>query len=211
MNGIIGKKLGMTQVYDDAGRYVPVTVLAAGPCVVVQRKTAARDGYDAAQLGFAAQKATRVNKSGLARFKKAGVEPQRLLREIEVEGNEDVKEGAQITAAIFDGVSHVDVSGVTKGQGFQGVVKRYRFGGGPQSHGHMSHRRVGSIGMRTWPSRVLKNKRMPGHMGNVHVTTQNLRVVQVRAADNVILVEGSVPGPAGAFVVIKKALKKAAK
>ncbi|MBW7908486.1 MAG: 50S ribosomal protein L3 [Kiritimatiellae bacterium] len=211
MNGIIGKKLGMTQVYDDAGRYVPVTVLAAGPCVVVQRKTAARDGYDAAQLGFAAQKATRVNKSGLARFKKAGVEPQRLLREIEVEGNEDVKEGAQITVAIFDGVSHVDVSGVTKGQGFQGVVKRYRFGGGPQSHGHMSHRRVGSIGMRTWPSRVLKNKRMPGHMGNVHVTTQNLRVVQVRAADNVILVEGSVPGPAGAFVVIKKALKKAAK
>ncbi len=211
MNGIIGTKLGMTQVYDDAGRYVPVTVLAAGPCVVVQRKTAARDGYDAAQLGFAAQKATRVNKSGLARFKKAGVEPQRLLREIEVEGNEDVKEGAQITVAIFDGVSLVDVSGVTKGQGFQGVVKRYRFGGGPQSHGHMSHRRVGSIGMRTWPSRVLKNKRMPGHMGNVHVTTQNLRVVQVRAADNVILVEGSVPGPAGAFVVIKKALKKAAK
>ncbi len=211
MNGIIGKKLGMTQVYDDAGRYVPVTVLAAGPCVVVQRKTAVRDGYDAVQLGFAAQKASRINKAGTGRFKKAGVEPQRLLREVEVATDEDVKEGSSVTVAIFEGVSHVDISGVTKGQGFQGVVKRYRFGGGPQTHGHMSHRRVGSIGMRTWPSRVLKNKRMPGHMGNVNVTTQNLRIVQVRPDDNVLLVEGAVPGPAGAFVVIKKALKKAAK
>lgn len=211
MQGLIGKKLGMTQVYDEAGRYVPVTVISAGPCVVVQRKTSARDGYDAVQLGYVTQKESRLSKAAVGRFKKAGVAPQRLLREVSVPADSEVKEGAEVTASIFEGVSHVDISGVTKGQGYQGVVKRHRMGGGPQSHGHMSHRRIGSIGQRTWPSRIMKNKRMPGHMGNVNITTQNLRVVQVRPADNVILVEGAVPGPTGAFVVIKKALKKAAK
>lgn len=211
MNGLIGKKLGMTQVYDDAGRFVPVTVIAAGPCVVVQRKTAARDGYDAVQLGYAEQKESRVGKAQAGRFKKAGVSARRVLREVAVPADADVKEGAEITASIFEGVSHVDVSGVTKGRGYQGVVKRHRMGGGPQSHGHMSHRRIGAIGQRTWPARIMKNKRMPGHMGNLHVTTQNLRVVQVRAADNVLLVEGAVPGPTGGLVLVKKALKKAAK
>lgn len=211
MNGLIGRKLGMTQVYDDTGRYVPVTVIAAGPCVVVQRKTAARDGYDAVQLGFVAQKESRLSKAAVGRFKKAGVPAQRVLREVEVPADAEVKEGAEVTAAIFEGVSHVDVSGVTKGQGYQGVVKRHRMGGGPQSHGHMSHRRIGAIGQRTWPARIMKNKRMPGHMGHLRVTTQNLRVVQVRAADNVILVEGAVPGATGSFVLVKKALKKAAK
>lgn len=211
MNGLIGKKLGMTQVHDDAGRFVPVTVIAAGPCVVVQRKTSARDGYDAVQLGFIEQKESRVGKAQAGRFKKAGVSPRRVLREVAVPAGADVKEGAEVTAAIFEGVSHVDISGVTKGRGYQGVVKRHRMGGGPQSHGHMSHRRIGAIGQRTWPARIMKNKRMPGHMGNLNVTTQNLRVVQVRAADNVLLVEGAVPGPTGALVLVRKAIKKAAK
>lgn len=211
MNGLIGKKLGMTQVYDDAGRHVPVTVIAAGPCVVVQRKTAARDGYDAVQLGFGPQKESRVTKASLGRFKKAGVPAQGVVREVRVAADAELKEGAEVTAAIFEGVSHVDVSGVTKGQGYQGVVKRHRMGGGPQSHGHMSHRRIGAIGQRTWPARIMKNKRMPGHMGNLNVTTQNLRVVQVRPQDNVILVEGAVPGPTGGLLLVKKSLKKAAK
>jgi large subunit ribosomal protein L3 len=211
MNGLIGKKLGMTQVYDDAGRHVPVTVIAAGPCVVVQRKTAARDGYDAVQLGFGPQKESRVTKASLGRFKKAGVPAQGVVREVRVAADAELKEGAEVTAAIFEGVSHVDISGVTKGQGYQGVVKRHRMGGGPQSHGHMSHRRIGAIGQRTWPARIMKNKRMPGHMGNLNVTTQNLRVVQVRPQDNVILVEGAVPGPTGGLLLVKKSLKKAAK
>lgn len=211
MNGLIGKKLGMTQVYDEAGRYVPVTVIAAGPCVVVQRKTKTRDGYDAVQLGFAEQKESRVSKAAAGRFKKSGVTVRSTLREVAVPADAEVKEGAEVNASIFEGVTHVDVSGVSKGQGYQGVVKRHRMGGGPQSHGHMSHRRIGAIGQRTWPARIMKNKRMPGHMGNLNVTTQNLRVVQVRAADNVILVEGAVPGATGSLVLVKKALKKAAK
>jgi large subunit ribosomal protein L3 len=211
MQGIIGKKLGMTQVYDDQGRHVPVTVLEAGPCVVVQRKTAKRDGYDAVQLGFGSQKEARLGKAEAGRFKKAGVAPSRVVREFPVAADAEAKEGETVTAKIFEGTSHVDVSGVTKGQGFQGVVKRHRMGGGPQSHGHMSHRRIGAIGQRTWPARIMKNKRMPGHMGNLHITVQNLRVVQVRPDDNVILVEGAVPGPTGALVLIRKALKKAAK
>lgn len=211
MQGLIGKKLGMTQVYDDAGRLVPVTVIAAGPCVVVQRKTGARDGYDAVQIGYTPQKESRLSKAVAGHYKKSSVAPRRLLREFAVAADADIKEGTEVTAAIFEGVSHVDVSGVTKGQGFQGVVKRHRMGGGPQSHGHMSHRRIGSIGQRTWSSRVLRGQRMPGHMGNLHVATQNLRVVQVRPADNVILVEGAVPGATGGFLLVKKALKKAAK
>ncbi|MCS6770431.1 MAG: 50S ribosomal protein L3 [Kiritimatiellae bacterium] len=211
MNGLIGRKLGMTQVYDESGRFVPVTIIAAGPCVVVQRKTAARDGYDAVQLGFLEQKESRLTKPELGRFKKAGVAPCRVLREIRVSPDDSIKEGDQVTAAIFEGVTHVDVTGTTKGRGFQGVVKRHRMGGGPQSHGHMSHRRIGAIGQRTWPARIMKNKRMPGHMGNVRVTTQNLRVVQVRPADHVLLVEGAVPGPTGGLVIVRKALKKAGK
>ena len=211
MQGLIGKKLGMTQVYDDRGHHVAVTVIAAGPCLVVQRKTAQRDGYDAIQLGFGDQKESRLSKAEAGRFKKAGIPAARVLREFPVAGDAAIKEGETVTAKIFEGVSHVDVSGVTKGQGFQGVVKRHRMGGGPQSHGHMSHRRIGAIGQRTWPARIMKNKRMPGHMGNLNITVQNMRVVQVRPDDNVILVEGAVPGPTGALVVVKRAIKKAAK
>ena len=211
MQGLIGKKLGMTQVYDANGQHVPVTVIEAGPCVVLQRKTAKTDGYEAVQLGFLPQKESRVSKASAGRFKKAGVAVHRKVAEMLVDAASELKAGETVTAKFFEGVSHVDVSGVTKGQGYQGVVKRHRMAGGPQSHGHMSHRRIGAIGQRTWPARIMKNKRMPGHMGNVNITVQNLRVVQVRPDDNVLLVEGAIPGPTGALVMVRKAVKKAAK
>jgi large subunit ribosomal protein L3 len=211
MQGLIGKKLGMTQVYDANGQHVPVTVIEAGPCVVLQRKTAKTDGYEAVQLGFLPQKESRLSKASAGRFKKAGVAAHRKVAEVLVDASSELKAGETVTAKFFEGVSHVDVSGVTKGQGYQGVVKRHRMGGGPQSHGHMSHRRIGAIGQRTWPARIMKNKRMPGHMGNLSITVQNLRVVQVRPDDNVLLVEGAIPGPTGALVMVRKAVKKAAK
>ena len=169
MQGMIGKKLGMTQVYDANGQHVPVTVIEAGPCVVVQRKTAKTDGYEAVQIAFLPQKESRLSKASAGRFKKAGVAAHRKLAEVLVDASSELQAGATVTAQLFEGVTHVDVSGVTKGQGYQGVVKRHRMGGGPQSHGHMSHRRIGAIGQRTWPARIMKNKRMPGHMGNVNI------------------------------------------
>jgi len=208
MQGIIGKKLGMTQVYDQNGQHVPVTVIEVGPCVVLQRKINARDGYEAVQLGFIDQKEQRLTKPLLGHFKKAGVSPKRIVREFRVDAAHAAKEGDTITSEIFDGATYVDVMGISKGQGFQGVVKRHNMGGGPAAHGHTSHRRPGSIGMRTKPGRIFKNKRMPGHMGNVRVTVQNLKVVQVRKDDNAILVQGAIPGPTGGIVVVSKAIKK---
>lgn len=211
MQAIIGKKIGMTQVFDEQGVHVPVTVLEVGPCVVVQVKTAEKDGYAAAQLGFGEAKAKRIGKPLEGHFKKAGQTVKRVLREVELDDGEAVKVGDAVGAALFKGVEFVDVIGVTKGQGFQGVVKRHGFGGGPASHGHTSHRRPGSIGNRTWPSRVFKNRRMGGHMGFVKMTQQNLKIVQVREEDNVILVRGAVPGPTGSVLLVRKAIKKAAK
>jgi len=211
MRGLPGKKIGMTQVFDAQGRQVPVTVIEVGPCTVVQRKTKERDGYEAVQVGFGVQKESRLSKAAVGHFKKAGGVTLRHLREFDLDAGEDLKPGDQVTAANFEGVSHVDVVGMTKGQGFQGVVKRHRMGGGPNSHGHMSHRRIGAIGQRTWPARIMKNKRMPGHMGHVSITVQNLEVVQVRPADNAILVKGAIPGPTGAVLVVRKAVKKTAK
>jgi len=208
MQGLIGKKLGMTQVYDASGRHVPVTVIEVGPCVVMQRKITARDGYEAVKIGFINQKEQRLSKPLLGQFKKAGVEPKRIVREFRVDAEHAAKEGDTLTSEMFDGVNYVDVSGVTKGRGFQGVVKRHRMGGGPAAHGHTSHRRPGSIGMRTKPGRIFKNKRMPGHMGNVNITVQNLKVVQVRKDDNAILVQGAIPGPTGSIVVVSKAIKR---
>ncbi|MFH0907775.1 MAG: 50S ribosomal protein L3 [bacterium] len=210
MNGIIGKKLGMTQVFDDKGQHAAVTVIATGPCVVVQRKTVENDGYNAVQLGFLDQKEQRLTKAAAGHFKKGGVTAKRILKEFRLEDGEELKAGDAVSANIFDGVPYVDIIGVTKGRGFQGVVKRHDMAGGPAAHGHMSHRRVGAIGQRTWPARILKNKRMPGHMGNVSITVQNLRVVQVRPDDHVILVEGAVPGPTGGIIVVRKAVKKKA-
>jgi len=210
MQALIGKKVGMTQVFDDEGKQIPVTVIQAGPCVVVQRKTATADGYDAVQLGFGEQKEQRANKPLRGHLKKAGAGISRVLREVRLDAGEDPKPGDTVSVAMFDGVAFVDVIAITKGRGFQGVVRRHGFSGGPAAHGSMMHRRSGSIGNRTWPSRVMKNRRMAGHMGNGQVTTQNLRVVKVRGEDHLILVEGAVPGPVGGIVMVRKAIKKAA-
>lgn len=209
MNAILGRKVGMTQIFDENGNQVPVTVIEAGPCVIVQRKTTQNDGYEAVQLGFLEQKPQRLTKAAKGRFDKAGVTARKFLREVRCEAASELKSGDEVNAGIFKDITYVDISGVTKGQGFQGVVKRYNFRGGRASHGGKSKLRSGgSIGMREWPGRVFKNKKMPGHMGNVNVTTQNIKVVQVREDDNVILVRGSVPGPNGGIVLVSKAIKK---
>ena len=209
MQTLIGKKIGMTRVYDDAGVQVPVTVVQVGPCVVVQRKSAKPDGYEAVQLGFQEQKESRLTKPLQGHFKKAGAKPQKVLREVRVDAAEEAKAGDVLTAKVFDGVKFVDVLGHTKGSGFQGVVKRFRFAGGRASHGGGWNRKPGSIGNREWPARVFKNKRLPGHMGSVDVTTQNLRVVKVLADDHALLLEGAVPGPMGGIVLVRKAINKA--
>jgi large subunit ribosomal protein L3 len=208
MQGILGKKIGMTRVFGDEGRQISVTVIEVGPCVVVQRKTKAQDGYDALKVGFLAMKPSRACKPHAGQFKAANVPPQRFLLEFGLDAGEEYKAGDPITAAVLDGVSHVDVSGVSKGRGFQGVMKRHHMSGGPMTHGGHSKRRIGSIGCRSYPGRVHKGKRMPGHMGNEQVTTQNLKVIQLRASENLLLVGGAVPGATGALVVVRKALKK---
>ncbi len=209
MNGLIGKKLGMTQIFDADGKRVAVTVIAAGPCVVVQRKTRERDGYDAMQLGYGPQKASRLSKPKAGQYAKAGVEPQRILREFACASDDETVVGSQVTVSMFEGVSHVDVVGTTKGRGFAGVVKRFNAGGGRMTHGGHSKRRVGSIGQCSYPARVAKGQMMPGHMGNVRVTQQSLKLLDVRGADNLLLVQGAVPGANGSLVIVKKALKKA--
>lgn len=209
MNGILGRKLGMTQIFDDAGRRVAVTVIAAGPCVVVQRKTKARDGYEAVKLGFEPQKASRLGKSAVGEYSKAGIDTQRLMREFPCTAEEDLAPGSIVTVAQFEGVSHVDVAGTSKGRGFAGVVKRYNMAGGPMTHGGHSKRRVGSIGQCSFPARVMKGQKMPGHMGNVRVTQQNLKLLSVRVDENLLLVQGAIPGPNGSLVLVGRALKKA--
>ena len=208
MQTLIGKKIGMTRVYDENGVQVPVTVVQVGPCTVVQRKTTEKDGYEAAQIGFGAQKSQRLAKPQQGHFKKAGAEPQKVLREVRLAEGDDAKVGDVLTAAVFEGVKFVDVLGKTKGRGFQGVIKRYKMAGGRETHGGAWTRRPGSIGNREWPARVFKNKKMPGQMGAVEVTTQNLRVVKVLAEDNALLLEGAVQGPAGGIVLVRKAIKK---
>lgn len=208
MKGLIGKKLGMTSIYDDNGAAVPVTVLEVGPCVVVQRKDQARDGYSAVQLGYAEQKEQRLNKPKLGHYKKAGVEAKRVLREFRVTADTDVAIGDVVDVSAFEEVNFVDVVATGKGRGFQGVVKRYDFGGGRASHGGGWLRRTGSIGMCEFPGRVFKGKKMPGHMGSKRVTTQNLKVMQVRAEENLMLIKGSIPGANGGIVTVKEALKK---
>lgn len=208
MQGILGKKIGMTRVFGDEGQQTPVTVIEVGPCVVVQRKTKGCDGYDALKLGFDEVKASRANKPHNGQFIAAKVTPKRFLREFDVQPGDEIKVGDTITASVLEGALFVDVVGVTKGRGFQGVVRRHGMAGGPMTHGGHSKRRVGSIGCRSYPGRVHKGKRMPGHMGNVRVTTQNLQVIQLRAGENLILVKGAIPGPVGAMVEVRKALKK---
>ena len=209
MQTLIGKKIGMTRVYDADGVQVPVTVVQVGPCTVVQRKSKDADGYEAVQLGFGEQKESRLGKPLKGHFKKAGAKAAKVLREVRVDAAEGAKPGDVVTAKVFEGVKFVDVLGHTKGRGFQGVVKRFGFAGGRASHGGGWNRKPGSIGNREWPARIFKNKRLPGHMGSVDVTTQNLRVVQVLADDHALLLEGAVPGPVGGIVLVRKAIKKA--
>lgn len=208
---LLGKKLGMTQVYDAQNVLVPVTVVEAGPCPVIQVKTVAIDGYNAVQLGFGAQKAKNASRAEVNHAKKAGVEvTPRVLSEVRLTEAATVKAGDVITVAAFTEGQVIDVLGVSKGKGFQGVVKRFRVGGGPASHGSMFHRRIGSIGMRQTPGRSWKNQRMPGHMGSEFRTVQNLRVVKIIADKNIILVKGAIPGANGDDVIIR-AGKKAKK
>ena len=209
MQTLIGRKVGMTRVYDEAGVQVPVTVVQAGPCTVIQRKTAKTDGYEAAQLGFAEQKESRLTKPERGHLQKAGAKPVKVLREVRLEAGDEAKAGDVVTAEVFEGVKFVDVLGHTKGRGFQGVIRRYKMRGGRASHGGGWTRRPGSIGNREWPARVFKNKKLPGHMGSVDITTQNLRVVKVLPEENALLLEGAVPGPNGGIVLVRKAIKKA--
>ena len=207
VNAILGKKLGMTQIFKENGDAVPATVLKAGPCVVVQRKTSAKDGYEAVQLGLVELPGPkRVTKPLEGHFKKAGANPVRFLREVRLaSGGAEVKVGDKVLVEQFAVNDLVDVTGVSKGRGFAGVQKRHHFGGGGAAHGSMFHRAPGSIGASAFPSRVLKGTRAAGHMGVDRVTVRNLRVVQVLPEDNTLVVCGAVPGPQGAYVVVRKA------
>jgi large subunit ribosomal protein L3 len=216
VNGIIGIKLGMTQVFQDDGTLVGCTVLQAGPCVVVQRRTKTIDGYEAAQLGLVEfVKPQRVNKAMTGHYKKAGVAPMKVLQEIRIEESaEETKVGDRVLVENFKAGELVDVSGVSKGKGFAGGVKRWHYAGGDASHGSMFHRAPGGIGGSSFPSRVWKNQHFPGHMGNTGVTARNLKVIKVDTDENLLLVRGSVPGPRGQYIFIKKirpTIKKAAK
>jgi large subunit ribosomal protein L3 len=208
INTLLGTKLGMTQVYDGDNVLVPVTVVEAGPCPVVQVKSPEKDGYHAVQIGFLKTKAHRINDPETGHLKKAGVDAHKLLREIRLDAASTVKTGDVITVdAVFKEGQIVDVIGVTKGKGFQGVVKRWRVNGGPAAHGSMFHRRIGSIGQRQTPGRTWKNQSMPGHMGQERRTVQNLRIVKIIPEKNLILVRGALPGATGDDVVIRAAIK----
>lgn len=213
VTGILGKKVGMTQLFDERGDVHPVTVLKAGPCVITQLKTLARDGYEAAQIGYVDFiKASKVNKAMTGHFAKSDVPPVRILKEVALErgvsGQEDaaaeMKAGDRILVNIFETEKFVDIIGTSKGRGFAGVIRRHHFGGGPKAHGHMFQVQ-GSIGASSFPSRVFPGQRMPGHMGHDQVTVRNLRIRGIDLEDNLLLVEGAVPGPRDGYVLISKA------
>ncbi len=204
---IMAKKIGMTQVFAENGVLIPVTVLEAGPCVVIQKKTVENDGYAAIQIGFTDAKPKQMTKPEKGHFDKAGVAPKKYLREFKLEDVSAFEVGAEIKADLFAAGEKVDASGISKGKGFQSTIKRYNAHRGPMGHGSKSHRVVGSMGSGTTPGRVKKGKRMPGHMGSVKVTIQNLEIVRADAEKNLLLVKGAVPGPKGAVLVIKDSVK----
>ena len=205
INTIIGRKLGMTQVWDENDNVVPVTVILAGPCTVSQVKTEATDGYNAVQIGFGEIKPKHVNKPMAGHFKAQGVEPMRYLREVRVSADDSYKTGDQVTVADFEGVKAVDVTGISKGKGFQGTIKRWNFSRGPMTHGSRNQRRPGSIGQCAYPARVRKGLHMAGHMGNERVTVKNLKLVRIDAEQNLMLVKGAVPGGKNAIVQVRMA------
>lgn len=208
INHLLGRKIGMTQIFTEKGEVVPVTVVECGPCVVMQIKRPETDGYTALQLGFADKKASRVNQPEAGHAKKANTTPKRFIREIPWDGKDDVKLGQQLTVEIFKDIKRVDVVGTMKGRGFAGVVKRHHFAGGPKTHGQSDrHRAPGSIGSSAWPSRVRKGMRMAGHMGACRRTVRNLEVVQINPEKNLMLIKGGIPGPNGGFVIVRQTNK----
>ena len=208
--GLIGKKIGMTQIFNEEGKVIPVTVIEAGPCVVSQVKTEETDGYNSIQLGFGAIKESKVNKPERGHFTKANIAPARYLREFRVDSIEDVKVGDELKADIFMAGDKIDIQGTSKGKGFQGTIKRHNFSRGPMGHGSHYHRAVGSRGpMR--PMRVLKGKKLPGHMGNETVTIQNLEIIAVDVENNCLLISGNIPGPKKGYVIVRTAIKNGGK
>ena len=207
VTGLIGRKIGMTQLFAADGTVHPATVLKAGPCVVVQAKTIETDGYEAVQIGLVEARPTRENKPSQGHFKKSGVPATRVRREVRIKtGGEPLKAGDQVSVSIFADGERVDVIGTSRGRGFQGVVKRHHFKGGRASHGSMHHKAPGSIGASSYPSRVVKGMRMGGHMGDAQVTVRNLKVIRVNTDQNLLLVEGAVPGGPNGIVMIRKAV-----
>ncbi len=207
MKTLIGKKVGMTQIFDEKGRVVPVTVIEAGPCVIAQVKSVETDGYNAIQLGFGDVKESKLNKPEKGHFAKANIAPKKHLREFRLDSVEGVTVGTELTVNVFAEGDRLDIQGTSKGKGFQGVIKRHGQHRGPMGHGSMYHRRPGSMGPTSTPGRVFKGKKLPGHMGRVTVTIQNLDVVKVDNDKNVVLVKGSVPGPKGAILKLKASVK----
>ncbi|MGC1321131.1 MAG: 50S ribosomal protein L3 [Candidatus Udaeobacter sp.] len=204
--GLLGQKIGMTNVYDAKGRLCPVTVIAAGDNILLRRLTEENEGYSAVQVGFGVQKESRVSKALVGEFKKAGVEPQRFMREFRLKN--DLPEGEiNLSVTQFQPGDFVDVIGRSKGKGFQGVMKKHNFHGQGAAHGSKTHRRIGAVGNRSTPGRIWKNQGMPGHMGDRRVTVQNLQVMQVREAEKIILISGAVPGPNGSYVIVRPAIK----
>lgn len=208
MTGILAKKVGMTQIFED-GKFIPVTVVEAGPNYVLQKKTVENDGYTALQLGFDEKKEKNTTKPVMGIFKKAGVNPQRFVKEVKVDSVEGYELGQEIKVDTFADVEFVDITGTSKGKGTAGVMKRHGFGGNRATHGvSRNHRLGGSIGMSSWPGKVLKGKRMAGQLGNVAVTVQNLKVVKVDAENNLLLIKGAVPGAKNGYLVVRPAVKK---
>jgi len=204
-NGLLGKKLGMTQMYDGEGRVTPVTVVEAGPCRVVEIRTHDRNGYEAVQLSFQEVPNRKLTKPELGHLKTTSAPPSRHLREFKKTG--EVQAGQVLKADLFQKGDWVDVEGVSKGKGFQGVMKRHNYRGGPETHGSMFHRAPGSIGASSYPSRVWKNKTLPGHMGSERVTVQRLKVIEARPDENLLFVSGAIPGASGGMVVVRKSKK----
>jgi len=202
--GLIGRKLGVSQVFADSGEVIPVTVIEAGPCVVVQKKTRNKDGYNALQVGFLEREEKKTNRPLKGHFAKEGTKAFAVLKEFTLPDVEGYQSGQEIKVDIFSAGELVDVIGTSKGKGFAGGVKRWGFRGGPATHGSMFHRAPGSVGASAYPSRVLKGKRLPGHLGNAQVTAKNLQVVDVRSERNLILIKGAVPGARRSIVLIKK-------
>ena len=212
IKGIIGKKLGMTQVFAANGTRIPVTVIEAGPCTVLQKKTDATDGYNALQLGFMAKSAHRTNKPAMGLFRKVAKGAFAHLKELQAENVDDYQVGDEISCdSVFSAGDIIDVTATSKGKGFQGVIKRWNFSGGRATHGSKFHRSTGAIGQSAWPAKVFKGKKMPGQMGNKRATSQNVEVVAVRADENIILVKGAVPGARNSVVVLQKAVKAVTK